>query len=190
MGQRNDPLEPGIPILLTPETTVLNLGRPLRLDWRGCLERLGGEDLRHARERAAVAIEHMEERVRGVPKQMPAIRDLDRLRCALAHAISIGAGPVTRDDLDAMMPAKPRGQSPGVAIGQEIDDAALLEVAQDRAVALAAAPGPIIDPEHARAARLIGATLASTEAEERVGAQGRAETLGQPRAGLSDRSWA
>jgi hypothetical protein len=46
--------------------------------------------------------------------------------------------------------AQPFGEGAGVAIGQEIDDGAALEVDQDRSVAAALAPRPFVDPEHAR----------------------------------------
>lgn len=96
-------------------------------------------------ELAAVPIEYLHQRLRAVAEQMPAIRDLDRPGGAATHAIGVGTGAVTSHDLDAGMPLQPVGHGGGLAVGQQVDDLASFQIAQDRAVALTAPPGPIVD---------------------------------------------
>src|SRR4051795_8277172 len=68
---------------------------------------------------------------------------------------SLGAGPIAHDDLDRRMVLEPRGQGLGRAVGQQVDAAPALEITEDRAVALAFAPGPVIDAEDTRRERRI-----------------------------------
>src|SRR4051812_18363329 len=77
---------------------------------------------------------------------MPPIGDLDGLWRSLAGSVAIGAGAIAHDDLDGRMVLQPGGQGLGLAVGQQVDDPITLQVAQDRAVALAFAPGPVITP--------------------------------------------
>jgi len=93
---------------------------------------------------------HAVERRREIAQEVEAIGDLDRLGRALPGPVRIGPGPVAADEFDARMRAEPRCQGRRFAIGQEVDHPVALEIDQQRAVALAPAPGPIIDPEHAR----------------------------------------
>ena len=87
-----------------------------------------------------LAVNHAADRIAEVAQQVPAIRDLDRLRRALPHAVRIGAGPVARDNLDAWVLAQPRGKRVGLTVGPEIDDRVALQIDEDRAVATAASP--------------------------------------------------
>jgi hypothetical protein len=61
--------------------------------------------------------------------------------------VAIGAGAIAHDDLDGRMVLQPGGQGLGRAVGQQVDDPVTLQVAQDRAVALAFAPGPVINTQ-------------------------------------------
>lgn len=81
---------------------------------------------------------------------MPAIRNLDGLGCPLARAVGISAGPVAYDDLDRGMALQPCRQGSARAVGQQINPAPALQIAQDGAVMTALAPSPVIDAEHPR----------------------------------------
>lgn len=124
-----------------------------------------------------MAVENTEQRVGGAPEQMPSIRDLDGGGCTPTHAVGISAGPVASNDLDARMPMQPAGQGRGIAVGQEVNDATALEIDQDRAVALAGAPSPVVDAEHARSQDRIIRDLAPDEAQEGIGRNRNAEAL-------------
>ena len=112
---------------------------------------------------------------------MPAIRDLDGTRRSLARTVRVGAGTVARDYLDAGVAAQPLGQALGQAIGQQIDDLVPLQIDEDRSVAAAASPRPVVDCEHARRGRRLGRSLgyAHGHAQQRVGAGGHGEPLSQ-----------
>jgi len=71
-----------------------------------------------------------------------------------------------------------------LAIAQEVDHPALLEIAQDRAVTLAAPPRPVIDPKDARAPLANGAGPSPNEAQQRVGAYRQPQALRQASTGL------
>src|SRR4051794_6541431 len=86
--------------------------------------------------------------VTAVAQQMPAVENLYGIRCASGGPVGIGAGAVTDNGGDTGMLLQPRRQSVGTAVGQQVDHPPALEIAQDRAVALAFAPCPIIDAEH------------------------------------------
>jgi hypothetical protein len=85
-----------------------------------------------------------------VPQQMPAIGDLERVRCALPYRIGIGTSTVTRDSLDPAMTLQLGRDRAGLAVGQQVDNPVAFKVHQDGSVALAAPPRPIIDRQHAR----------------------------------------
>src|SRR4051794_8011869 len=87
---------------------------------------------------------------------MPSIRHLDGLWRPLTGSVAIGAGAIAHDDLDGRMVLQPGGQGLGRAVRQQVDDPVTLQVAQDRAVALAFAPGPVINPR-----TRVGATASS-----------------------------
>jgi hypothetical protein len=80
------------------------------------------------------------------------------------------------------MVLEPRGQGLGRAVGQQVDAAPALEITEDRAVALAFAPGPVIDAEDTRRERRIEIGLADTAQQGR-----RADRHADP--GGHVRSW-
>ena len=102
-----------------------------------------------------------------------------RPRRALSGTVGVDVGPIAGDHLHAGVVAQPSGEGAGVAVGQQIHDLAALEVDQDRAVAAALAPRPLVHPEHARRRRL-GACRRFGEPQERVGAGGHRETRREP----------
>ncbi|BAQ50253.1 hypothetical protein Maq22A_2p42625 (plasmid) [Methylobacterium aquaticum] len=116
---------------------------------------------------------------------MPAIRNLDRPGGAATQTIGLGTGAVTSHDLDAGMPLQPVGHGRGLAVGQQVDDLATFQIAQDRAVALTAPPGPIVDAEHPRCAVCLRGSATSHEAQQRVGADRQAEAPRQACAGFT-----
>lgn len=61
--------------------------------------------------------------VAQIAQQMPAIRDLRRLRRALADTVGVDPGPITSHHFDAGMETQPVGQAIGAAIGQQVDGA-------------------------------------------------------------------
>ncbi len=89
------------------------------------------------------------ERVTQIGEEMPAIRDLLRVRRALPHRVRVGAGAVAGDELDPSVTPQPGRQRAGLAVGQKLDDPVAFQVDQNGSVVLAAPPRPVIDPEHA-----------------------------------------
>jgi hypothetical protein len=61
----------------------------------------------------------------------------------------ITCAPVTRDNGNAGMASQPRLNGCRLAIGQQVDDAAALEITDNGAVALPALPGEIVDADNA-----------------------------------------
>ena len=86
--------------------------------------------------------------IAGIAQQMPPVRDLEGVRRPTRHPLGIGAGAVAHDDGDAGVGGQPRRQCVGAAVRQPVDDAPAFEVAQDRSVPVALAPGPIIHPQN------------------------------------------
>jgi hypothetical protein len=58
-----------------------------------------------------------------VVPQVPAVGDLDGIRCCLPGAISVAPGPVPADDLGAGMRPQPVGEGGGLPIGEQVDRA-------------------------------------------------------------------
>jgi len=93
---------------------------------------------------------HPLERLREVVQQVPAVSDLDRLGRALPCAVGIHARAIAADDRH-LRPAREPGRRAGRApVGQQIKEAVLVQIDEDRAIALATAQGKLI---HAHAAR-------------------------------------
>lgn len=94
-----------------------------------------------------MVVEHTAKCIAAVAQKMPPIRHLDGLWCSLAGSIGIGAGAIAHDDFNGRMVLQPGGQGLSPAVGQQVDDPVTLQVAQDRAVALVLAPGPVINTQ-------------------------------------------
>src|SRR3954462_13520618 len=102
-----------------------------------------------------MVIEHTAERITAVAQQMPPVGDLNGLRRSLAGSIGVGAGTIADDDVHRRVVPVPPGQGLALPVGQQLDAAPALEMTEDRAVALAFAPGPDIDAEDTRRERPI-----------------------------------
>src|SRR5262249_3344022 len=74
-------------------------------------------------------------------------RPLKPLRGALVGALDVLIAPVPADDLDPGMGLQPGGEGVRRALRQQVHRPAALQVAEDRAVALALLPGPVIDTQ-------------------------------------------
>jgi len=147
-------LPPGQGSLAAPCCRVRQ--RAVRLGCRGRLRRravLFAGLLRRTADGAMVAVDHGADGIAEVAQQVPAVGDLDRIRRTLAHAVRVGAGSVARDDLDPGVLTKPSGQGFGLPVGQQVQDLVALQVDQGRPVAVATAPGPVIDGADARRGR-------------------------------------
>ncbi len=80
---------------------------------------------------------------------MPAISHLNGSRKRLARGFGIDATAVTTHDLRARMLSQPPGYGLGLTIREQVDHLALLQIAEDRAVAVTLLPCPVVDPKHA-----------------------------------------
>jgi hypothetical protein len=88
------------------------------------------------------------DRLAQVLQQMEAVGDLPSLWRALARAISIEASAVPANDLNLGMPPEPFGGGGRRAIRQHVDHLTPLQVYDDRPVAAALSPAPVIDAGH------------------------------------------
>lgn len=89
-----------------------------------------------------------------ITQQVITIEDMLGLRRADAGALGEDVGAVASDDLDARMGVQPRGDAPGVTVGQEIEDGVTFEVDDHGAVAAPAPLGPLVDADDTRLGRL------------------------------------
>ena len=119
-----------------------------------------------------------------VLQEMPSIGALLRLRRGLGGRLGVGRRAIAADQLDAGMGREPGLDGRCVAVGQEVDDLARLEVDDDGAVALPLAPGPVVDADESRGLRRSG--LRSLDAAQQcIGAGRDAELLRRPGTGLA-----
>ena len=122
-----------------------------------------------------------------IAEEVPSIRDLHGLRCALPDGISIGAGTVTGDNLDPVVTPQLGRERVGLAVGQKVDDLVAFQVDQDRPVVLAAPPRPVIDSQHAGRRRQ-GHHRAMNQTQQGIGACRHGQPPGKPGAGLAAKS--
>ena len=76
---------------------------------------------------------------------MPAIGDLSGFQSGLRDGAAIAAVAVPGDHLDLRMGTQPSFNRGRLAIQQQIDHPASFQIADQRAVALTLAPGPVVD---------------------------------------------
>lgn len=137
-------------------------GRSRRRASRDCLNRAGipggfGDGLpgavhgrRHLPQERVLAREHPCQRLADVGQHGETVCHLDRVGRPLAGAIGVRACSVTGDHADTGMSGQPGRERGGRPILEEVHDAALFEIDQDRAIALPAPARPIVDTQHAR----------------------------------------
>jgi hypothetical protein len=80
---------------------------------------------------------------------------LGRLRCCLTGTVGKRPTAIATHHFD-LRPAvllQPHGKGRRVSVGQEIEDAMLLQIHEDRAIVAAAAEGEIVDTERAQLRR-------------------------------------
>ena len=133
-----------------------------------------------------LTINHGADGIAKVAQQVPTICNLDRIRRTLPHAVCICASPVSRDNFDAWMLVQPPCQSVGLAVGQEVNHRVALQINEDRAVAMTAAPCPIVNGKDTRGVRRlsISAGLAH-QPQQRVRAGRHSQSLSQAHAGFA-----
>ena len=122
-------------------------------------------------------------RLGQITHQMIAVGDLHRRRRALSPAICIQAGPITCDDLDLGMRAKPSGKAAGRSVRQQVNHTWLLQVHQHRPVALLLAPSPIVHAQYSYLRLRPAAYSCLHSAQHRVRAPGHTETIQKSRSG-------
>ena len=114
---------------------------------------------------------------------MPAISDLDRVRCARPGALRVVAGPVPADDPRAGMRLQPRLQRGGLPVRQQVDYVCGAHVHQHRPVYLALGQREVIDPEHFRRGRDLRFRRRRDQAQHRGRVHSDPEDPGQPGGG-------
>ena len=81
---------------------------------------------------------------------MKTVGDLRGIRSPLTDTRAIGFSPVPGHHLDLRMGLKPSRDRLGPAVLEPIDWATLLQIDDNRAIAMAFAPGPIVDANDVR----------------------------------------
>jgi hypothetical protein len=79
---------------------------------------------------------------------MPAIGDLDRIRQRFCGRFAVAAATIASDDRNLGMVGKPRLCRRRVSIRQQPHNPPLFQIANNAAVAVVAAPSPIIDADN------------------------------------------
>ena len=116
---------------------------------------------------------------------MPPVGDLDGIGRTAATAVGVARPTITGDDFSTGVGLQPGCKAVRLAVRQQVNDGTTFQVNEDRAVTLAALPGPVVHPKHAR--RRVGRRSSPTtdEAEQGRAAHRRADPLGQARASLA-----
>ena len=125
------------------------------------------------------ATHRCEERRAGVLHQMPAVGDLPCLRPALYRRRAVATTTVTSDEFDRGPRRQPGLHCRHLTVGKHIDDPPPLEIADDRAIAMALAPCPVVDADHPGRQGNFGRTIANN-AKERVLAHRQEQADGGP----------
>jgi hypothetical protein len=98
----------------------------------------------------AVSADRPLDRLGEVVPQMPAVGDLDRLRCAAGGAVGVEAGAVPADHLGARPGLEPVGERVGGPAVEDVDRPAGLDVDQQRPVPAPFAQRELVRAEHPR----------------------------------------
>ena len=160
-----------------PEPIVLALlggGQPAGIDGGNAK---GRADARHR------AVHGVKECGGDVLEQVPAISYLLGSGADTLRRRSVGTATIARDHLDARMRRQPVFDGAGGTVGQQVDDAPTLQVADDGPIPVTTPPRPVVNSDDAE--RLGGACgcAAAHQSEQRRAARRQSETLRQPRTG-------
>lgn len=80
-----------------------------------------------------------------IEEQVPAVSHLQGLGSPDGSSSRVLGGAVTRDDANPGLPAQPRGDRCTGAVGEEVNDASLLQVDQNGAIGAPLLDGPYVD---------------------------------------------
>jgi len=118
---------------------------------------------------------------------MPVINDLSGFGRGFCGCLSVRRRTVPADDFDTRMIVEPLLYGFGIAVRQEINDIAPLQIHDNRSVPLPSDPGPVIDPNKTGRRRrfLVEPPDAS---EQRVWAGGHGEDTGEAGVGFTAES--
>ncbi len=110
---------------------------------------------------------------------------MDSVGRTAATAVGVACAPITGDHFSTRVGLQPGCEAVRLTVRQQVNNGMTFQVDEDRAVTLAALPGPVVNPEHAwrRGGRRRRAT--TDKAEQGGTADGRADPFGQARAGLA-----
>jgi hypothetical protein len=67
-------------------------------------------------------VQHLLQGLRAVSEQVPAIRNLSRLRCPRTGTIGVGTAAITGDGLDTWPSTQPRPERGALPVREEIED--------------------------------------------------------------------
>jgi hypothetical protein len=117
------------------------------------------------------------ERSHQIVDQMPPVRHLNSLGRAAARAVSVESGAVPTHYNDPRMRSQPGCHRLSRAVRQQVDEAMALEVAEQRTIAMAAPPRPVVDAEHGRRWVGAGQWAGLHQFEDRLAASAHAQAL-------------
>lgn len=135
-----------------------------------CRIQLGDAD--RPADRGYAPLDHRQEGRVGILQQVPAIGDLNGFWQGLRDGAAIDAVAVADDHFDLRMGTQPGFDRGRRAIRQQIDHPASFQIADQRAVALALAPGPVVDANYPRFRHAVTLVI-SKAAQERILADGQ-----------------
>src|SRR5277367_1540865 len=115
---------------------------------------------------------------------MPTIGDLSGFGRAFCGRLSIGRRPVPTDDFNSRMVNEPILHSIRIAIRQEIDDIASLQIYDDGAVTSSFAPRPVVDADTSRRRKRLRIPLLNAS-KQRIRAGGDGQPHGEARTGFA-----
>ncbi len=96
-----------------------------------------------------MTFEHAHEHFTRILEQMPAVSDLDSVRCSYPSALGVCPTAVATDNFYARVLTQPCREGLCLSVRQDIDHRVTLQIDQHRSITPSAAHRPIIDPEHA-----------------------------------------
>jgi hypothetical protein len=102
-----------------------------------------------------------------IPEQVESVGDLNRLWRSAHRGVGVGTRAIAADELNARSRGEPRSHRVRLSIREEIDHSMSLEVDENRSVARAFFPRPVIDADDARRGWLIGVAPACRRTGER-----------------------